>query len=311
MLLQMLKLAQLIDFLNRYANLLLACLTAIYVWLTSQMLKSMRHESRRDIRIRHLQDIKSDVVEPILVWFDNRVLPMLCGQLSFVSSTFTKTLRPNTDFGEPQYDSVLELVRLAVEFPNVGHLFFHAEQTHFRLQLEAVDSFRSDLEELWEEYLQLAKQCDQELSKLSALPIRTGIDYPKEFVDNRSLIALSQRYLTAGEWPELRREKTGASDGLLLRAPAGSEVLALGARRSVEEWAAVSRQRIEKRWNISDLDSKTKKVLAKARAARESVSRITHTYDLHGDCEYVGGRPASPLITWWHRRLRRRLGLRE
>ncbi len=290
-----------VDTLNRYANLLLACLTLIYVWLTYQMLKSLKHESLREFRIRHLQDIKSDVMEPLLAWFDDRVLPMLGGKLPFVSTIYVKTVRPGAKTGEPQSNFVLQLGRSSVDFPKMSHLFSHAKRTHFRSPLKAVDVFESELDTLWQEYLELATQCSQELSKVTSLPNRIGDAYPREYAENLCLIALCLPYLTRGEWPELRFEgaRPFTSGELLVRAPSDSQVVAVGSRENVEKWVEASRQRIEKRWNISDLETKTKRLLAEAERVREAVSRIGLTYDLHGDCRYLGGQSAGLLAKLW------------
>jgi hypothetical protein len=297
-----------VDILNKYANLLLASFTLIYVWLTYQMLKSLRHESLRDVRIRHLQDIKSDVAEPILAWFDNRVLPMLHGDLPFISVTYVKIIRPTAQLDEPQYDSELCLTRLPLGFPNMGHLFSHAERTHFGWMLRAVDDFKTQMGKLSEEYLKLANVCDEGISKRSLLPKLVGIAHPEEFADNCYCIEESLKCLLRGEWPEFRFEGPVPfpAGRLLMRAPSDNRVVAIGSRENVERWAELSRQEIEKRWNISDLETKTENLLASARLVREVVSRIVLTYDLRGDCEYIGGRSAGPLAKLWHRFFRDR-----
>lgn len=288
--------------LNNYANLILAFFTLVYVWLTYQMLSSLRHQSLRDNRIRHLQDIKSEVAEPILAWFEKVALPMLSGDLPFVSTMHVKTVRPSTKFGESQHSFELRVVRSPVEFPKMGHLFFHAELTHFGLQLSSVDDFKTDFEELSQEYLSLADVCVNEIAKTAPLPRLLAVAHnSEEFADNCHIVAQSLTCLVRREWPELRREENLLSPpgGMLLRAQSSNSVIAIGSREHVEKWAEVSRQIIEKRWNISDLESKTRKLLSRARLVRELVSRIPLTYDLHGDCEYVGGRQAGPLTRLW------------
>ena len=54
-----------LDLLNRYSNILVALATLVYVVLTYRMLRALRRESTRELRLRHLQDIKEKVVQPL------------------------------------------------------------------------------------------------------------------------------------------------------------------------------------------------------------------------------------------------------
>jgi hypothetical protein len=69
-----------LDWLNRYANLLLAIITAIYVYLTWKTLKTLERSNLKDREAQHLTDIKTQVVSPILQWLEISVLERLRGR---------------------------------------------------------------------------------------------------------------------------------------------------------------------------------------------------------------------------------------
>jgi hypothetical protein len=70
----------LLDWVNRYANLLLAIITVVYVYLTAKTLKVLERSNLREREAQHLIDIKRHVVSPILQWLDFGVVGRLRGR---------------------------------------------------------------------------------------------------------------------------------------------------------------------------------------------------------------------------------------
>ncbi len=74
-------------YLNQYANLLmvfatviLVSLTAIYVRLTSRTLTALKEASLREREALHFQEIKDNVIRPILSWISGTVFERFTGK---------------------------------------------------------------------------------------------------------------------------------------------------------------------------------------------------------------------------------------
>jgi hypothetical protein len=129
-----------LDLLKNYANVLVALATLVYVALTYRMLGALRRESTRELRLRHLEDIKSQVVKPMLNWFDSQAIPALKGETSFVVVTATPTQRENVELGESPYDFKRELaVNVKPSDAKKGHLFYHAKEIHYQKELNEAE----------------------------------------------------------------------------------------------------------------------------------------------------------------------------
>jgi hypothetical protein len=81
------KIHQIAFYLNQYANLLmvfatviLVSLTAVYVRLTSRTLTALKEASLREREALHFQEIKDNVIQPILSWISGTVFERFTGK---------------------------------------------------------------------------------------------------------------------------------------------------------------------------------------------------------------------------------------
>jgi hypothetical protein len=166
----------LLDWLNRYANLLLAIITAVYVYLTWKTLKALERSSLRDREAKHLADIKAQVVTPILRWLDFGVVEKLRGRGDPLGIMSALGYEPSPHAPRQLYPPYLQMIE-----GFSPDLYEHAMQEHFT-QLHKYKAFREMIEQFFGTLAGFGNKCCAEIQALTSLP-RYGGDRSKNYVD--------------------------------------------------------------------------------------------------------------------------------
>lgn len=176
----MLWIASVLDWLNRYANLLLAIITAIYVYLTWKTLKALERSNLRDREAQHLTDIKAQVVSPILQWLEVSVMERLKGRGQYGD--------PAMIMGAVQHGSEASQYALRQPYPaNLmingfsPDLYEHAASVHFP-QLRKYNALRTMMEQLLGAFAEFGNKCYVDIGSLTSLPAFAG-DRSKDLTD--------------------------------------------------------------------------------------------------------------------------------
>jgi hypothetical protein len=291
--------------LNHYATLISAGATVVYVTLTYTMLRVLRRESMRDQRLRHLADIKRKVITPIKQWLDNVVVPGLTGQSLMVSVREVQRPRTYIRLGEPNMQTFRELgcdLRAPEAIKNP--LFLHAKDEHFPDELELVQVSMAKLEPLLSGLRQFANECADEIAEATSLqrnyPAAAG---SAEFANSDFLTALYMKHFLARNEPSFE-ESPKAADGMELTVDSGATVVARGASGDVRSWQGSAQGLLFERWQKSDLGKLALEAIDQALHASAKLNELQFTYELKGDCRYLGA-PGPSRIKVGLRSLRR------
>jgi hypothetical protein len=296
-----------LDLLKDYSNVLVALATLVYVVLTYQMLKALHRGSTRELRLRHLQDIKEKAVQPLHEWIKSRAVPALKGesnlQANFLIVSSTPIRRENVGLGEPAYDYKRGLaVNLHPSDAKTEHLYFHAKEIHFPKELDAAEHLLVEIEKLASDSLSVARNWADEMAKATALPRVSGTNCPTDCADSDFLAALCLKSLIAGREPDLRVSNP-ALDALEISDYAGT-VVARGLTKDIQAWYSNAKKIATDGWQTSGLSERFQDVRREAIVVSEYVGRLELTYDLRGDCEYIGGRNPGRIKRLWQRLMR-------
>lgn len=288
-----------LHWLKDYANVLVALATLMYVVLTYRMLRALRRQSTRELRLRHLEDIKSQVVEPMLQWIESKAIPVLKGEQNLVFVTSAPIQREKVALGEPVFDFRRELaVQINPGDARRGHLFVHARDIHFRKELSAAEFLIAELDGFLSDCLALAKNWADEMA--SATTLVRGPASTQEFADSDYFAALSLKCLAGQVSPQLR-VNVPAPGGLEIFDSYTSTQIARGPTEVTRSWHENAWKVAREGWQGSGFARRLKELLTEAALVGELVSRLRLTYDLKGDCEYIGGRDPGRVKRLWQR----------
>jgi len=264
-----------LDWLNRYATLLLVIVTCVYVWFTGKTLKTMERANLREPRARHLEDIKQSVATPIAEWIDEQVAKMLNGrQDTIVLKDETAGKRPS------RFD-------MAVPGPQLLNvpLLSDARTNHFQKELKRFEPFGVLLRDLLSSLVEFAIQARQEVEKDGSLPPHDGSRDPQRFVDCSLTIRCYLRELIGGEASALELRGNPAS---VLESPySGGLRLAAAPYANLNAWLAKFKEVVNGLWHKSGLREGIVKTQSEAEILRADLEKIRLTQALPGDCEYI------------------------
>lgn len=299
-------LGRVIDALSRYANLLLVVITSAYVWLTWRNLKALQRASLRERELRHLEDIKNNVVRPFIRWLDEVAVPALKGNILLVEVKWPAVPKPKVTLGEFPYEFPRQL-DCAISKPEMtcGGLFLHAKQAHFTAQLGESEKFLGALWQLTSDFTALARKCAKRIADLTSLPRATETGNPPEFADSDTLVEVCLRdYLAGRPTPQIGMQ-VPAPGGLEVRDTYRAKVLGKGPTEPTKAWVEKGDEMVRELLAKSGLLERVGQLLDVAGAVRRTLEELEFTYDLPSDCEYVGGATLGPFKRIW-RRLRHR-----
>ena len=289
--------------LNEYASLLAATGTFVYVFLTFQMLRALKRESTREHRLRHLEDIKRQVAQPTREWLKSVVIPMLTGNTPSVLPKNVLKPKSHVTLGEPGYEIGRELASefIAVETTS-SQLFLHAKEEHFPGELSALARLVDQLTYLFEDCLSFVKSCADKMANNTPLPRVPTSPVSGEFADSDFLAAICFSDLLGRRVPEFR-VNIPAVGGMEVSTNTG-RMLARGPSDSVRAWSVKGVELIVEEWRKGGLPKRVAESHVLAIAVSTYLARLELTYDLIGNCKFVGGR--GPGLA---SRVRRRLGV--
>jgi hypothetical protein len=270
-----------LDWLNRYANLLLAIITAIYVYLTWKTLKALERSNLKDREAQHLTDIKTQVVSPILQWLEISVLERLRGRGQYGDPAMIMGGLQHCSQASQYIQRQIYPANLLIDgfSPDL-----YAASQHFP-QLRKYNALRAMMEQLLGAFAEFGNKCCVDIRQLTPLPPYTG-DRSKDLIDCEGIVLFFLRETIAGVEPKfyIAAEHTGST---IVTSAYSSEVLARGPDEEIRHWLEKSREVIEKRWSDSRLRERIQRTLDDAEKLRDSIRQVELTYALSGRCKYI------------------------
>jgi hypothetical protein len=268
-----------VDWLNRYANLLLVIITAAYAYLTWKTLKVLERSNLREREAQHLEDIKTQVVSPILQWLDLSVMEKLKGQGGLADAVVIMGSPRSESWPRQLYPANLQIDGFSPD------LYEHAKSEHFG-QLRKYQAFREMLAQFLGTLADFANKCCADIQPLTSLPPFAG-DRSKNIVDCEGVVQACLRGIIGGSGAQfyIAAEHTGST---IVTSPYSSgEVIARGPDAEIQQWLDKSKKLIEKSWNDAHLRGTVQRMLDDAEKLRDTIRQIELTYALPKYCKYV------------------------
>ncbi len=280
MVLLMSWIASFVDWLNRYANLLLVVITAAYAYLTWKTLKVLERSNLREREAQHLADIKSQVVSPILQWLELSIMERLRGRGDPVIIMYAIGYEPSLRAPRQLYPANLQIDSLSQD------LYEHAMREHFT-QLRKYKDFREIVEQLFGALADFGNKCCADIQKLTSLPPFDG-DGGKNFVNCEGAVQFCLRAIIGGHEPKFypRSAQTGIT---VVTTMFSSDEIARGPDAEIQQWLGDIQKLIEESWNAARLRERVQRTLDDAEKLRDTIRQIELTYALPRSCKYVRG----------------------
>jgi hypothetical protein len=284
---------QFLDWLNRYANLLLVLVTTTYVWLTWRNVKALQSASLRERELRHLEDMKQYVVRPLIEWIDSEAVAKLSGRSPLIEVKTIPVPKPTAPLGDWSYDYLRRLDSDLEEPKGISSaLLLHTTEAHFRTQLSEFEAFRRTVRQVVSDCVALARDCADRSTSSTSLQRTVADDRVAEAADSDSLVETCLRDILVGRpKPQIGFQSPNAG-ALEVKDGYSGRIIGKGPEEVVRSWAESGVARVQDDWARSGLREKIEALLCDAANVRRTLEAVEFTYALPGDCEYVGGRKA-------------------
>jgi hypothetical protein len=270
--------AFIVDWLNRYANLLLVSITAVYVYLTWKTLKALERANLRELEAQHLADIKTQVVSPILQWLEFVVVEKLQGRGDPVGIMYALGYEPSLHAPRQLYPPNLQQIE-----GFSPDLYEHAMQEHF-VQLRKYKAFREMVEQFFGTLAGFGNKCCADIRALTSLPRYDG-NRSKDYVDCEGAVQFCLREIVGGREPKFYI--TSDLGVTTVTTVYSAEGVVRGPDEEVNRWLDASRKQIENSWSDTRLRERIQRTLDDAEKLRDTIRQIELTYALPKSCKYV------------------------
>ncbi len=320
---------QILHFLNQYANLLLVVVTVSYVFLTWRTLKALERASRKDLEVKHLEEIKNLVAEPVLGWlggilnalggrpWDNQPLlaigaeptPKKEARLDESPWNYRWQIRPKATLWEPGAKENLGSISGTGGIWQTA-ICSDARSRHFRAQMSQLEAFLKEWQAFLSGVATFADNCARKLqgeSGLSHMP--TDGPGPDQFVNADYFVESCIRQLIGHAPLHFEFPATGAQSELVSvseRSSGGRNIAQARDRVLLKGWVETSSEYVRARWQQAGFPERVRQLLEETQKVRQQIESITLTHFLPGSCEYVGGRRRWVFPRNWIERIRHR-----
>jgi len=291
-----------------FANILLVLLTAVYVWLTSRTLTALQQASLREREARHLQEIKDNVIQPIILWISRTLIERFTGKTPELL-----TISGGYDGKPRQFSNTLDYpfaARRRLDTPSDANapdelttwsstesdrisifLYNHTKHAHFPRELSEFDRLLEDVRQLTSALISFANESAKEIADPKI---------PQALCpgDENSMPEWTNPYLLVADC--VHSILLGRKDpGIVVGSYPDFYVLATDRNQTVartkdpdklKHWCELGREHVRKRWQNDDLPNRVMNLLKTADGVRQNIEQFLFTHSLGVDCELVSGK---------------------
>jgi hypothetical protein len=299
-------------FLNYYANLLLVLITAVYAWLTWRSLRALRESTLRDREARHLQDVKDQVLQPIVSWIDDSVLDRFTGRKSPQLLAISTGSDGKRQICHTVQDPFIGRQRLRVPGdPDVldplatwdstengrisEFLYEHAKRNHFRRELSGFGQLLEDVRKITGTVVSLANRGAEDIVG-SEIPQARNIDDENklsEYTNPHLLAAACVESLLLGKSRPTTEIRSFPGFYILVDAHNASLAKAINADK-LKLWCELAFEKVRGCRESIELSEAVRQLSMDASTVRQTVGQLMYTQTLGVDCELVSGK-----TSWW------------
>lgn len=304
------------------ANFLLVVVTVIYVFLTWRTLKALERASRKDLELRHLEDIKSSVAEPVLGWLEeifnalggrpwgNKTLlwigpepvPKKEAPVEESPYDYPWEIRPEPTLQEPGAEGVLGsgdgtggVLQKAI--------FSDARRRHFRSQISRLETFLRTWQTFLSDLAAFTADCARNLQSEAGLPHvpATGSSLD-EFANADYLVESCIRQIIRGTPCHFEFPPAGPRSDLVCVTDRSRQGRSIAQGRNgdrLKAWVAAGSGYVKAQWENNAFSDQVRRLLSETQKVRAEIESIKLTHFLPGDCVYVGGRRSWALPGNW------------
>jgi len=293
-------------FLNFYANLFLVVITTIYVGLTWRTLKALREASLHEREALHLREIKDKVVEPIVSWIADTLVPRFSGgsPLILTVSTIANKSRVVTHTVDDPF-SARQRLKLASDDKSVDALnvwvstetgriapllFREAKANHFPKELSQFDALLEEVRDVTESLTKLANDCVGDLvtQKLPCAATYQAQNTMAEWASPADLAVVCVESLLQGK-SNVAVEFQGAAQPRTLVDSRNAGLARSADEENVRHWAELGFEKTRRRWETMQLTARIASLLKHSVSVGRTVEELSFTQALGVECRLVSG----------------------
>ncbi|MGH9708298.1 MAG: hypothetical protein ACRD5R_16205 [Candidatus Acidiferrales bacterium] len=267
---------------NHYSNLLLVVVTLAYVVLTWRSNRALRESQSRVARSHHLEDIKANVVTPLLNWLEEAI-----SCLSAIGTRYLTDVQPISDSHNISIGYRLCPRRIQVENLS-GELLDDASEHHFPEELSQYKAFQQVLENLFDDIYEFSNECCEEIRRFVALPHLTSINRNGKFESIEELVHACLLPILAGVEPffNLRGASPDAEKAVFIHTyPAA---IAADSEENIKRWLPEAIQLIKDQWKAKKFPRRIADMKEDAASLRGAVQSVGFMQEIPGNCKYIG-----------------------
>jgi hypothetical protein len=294
--------------LNSYANLVLVLITTAYAWLTWRSLKAFRESTLRDREARHLEELKANVIQPIVSWITSTVFGRFTGQtpeLLAVSGCYGAKQRQfchtvddpfsaRTHLSTPADSDVPDPLTTwsSTESGRISRfLYEHTRTAHFPAEMREFDNLLVEMRKLTAAFLFFANDAAKALASCE-IPVSLcpeDENSMSEWVSPHLLAAACIESLLAGE-PTLKVHFQTFPGSQVLCNARNQPIAKVIHQDKVERWRQLGFEEVRTRWESENLPERVRSLLRTAGIVRQNIDELMFTHSLGVDCDLVSGK---------------------
>lgn len=295
-------------FLNQYANLLLVLITTIYVWLTWRNLRALQQASLREREARHLQEIKENVIQPIVSWIRVTLFGRFTGKFPSLLGTdggyggisrqvshtlddpFVVRRRLATSADDPNRPDMLATWSSLEQGRVQKFLYEHTKRDHYSKELRESDRLLEEVRHLTSAITSFANQCAKDMAGREVREALSCEDENSmsEWANSHLLVAeCINAFLLGKKSPEVKLQSF--QDFHMLMTMQNQSVAKSPQRDKLEHWFRLVSEQVRNRWEGSPLPGRVANLLEDANGVVANIERLLFHHSLRVDCELVSG----------------------
>ncbi|MGC2331315.1 MAG: hypothetical protein WA581_07675 [Candidatus Acidiferrales bacterium] len=257
-----------------------------HVLVTPGRLKKTRSSpdssTRNEREVRHLENIRASVVQPILQW-TYEVLALLEGR----GANNLVAVRQVDDPAEnPKPFYISEIIVPANTLSEL--LLADARQNHFPSQLSKYDSAARKFHQFFADVAEFARTCCDELEKETTLPRPKFNDRSEDCFDIESFVQACIRCIPHGtkiHW----HTQPGMTQGRVTAWFHGTgAAIAHNTEANLKEWIPRDIEIVTERWSESGLAPRLKSLREEFESVKSEMLEVELFETLPGTCKYLG-----------------------
>lgn len=272
-------------------------------WIIDPILSFIRSRicSKEELKQKHLDDIKKEVLKPM---FDSLTCEVIPGDYyagDALRAGYMRILKGNAPLIYPKRKQVFvkglkateDPVRfkdeLAILKPELGineNLYLDIKQNHYKGLAQDWGEFISEFERYANNWLAYAENIREIVEKELDLPIYSG-NLDGYCINASSLAAYVIEKIMGLNSIPVRIEDANKTLMIALRTQQNYQIAVMGPPEKIQKCVELINNLIENDTKAEELNKPVKKLLEKAKHLQTEIDKVIKSYNLPGRCEFI------------------------